>query len=110
MVIVCFLLLAYARSSIGDIETYVRVVDGLDKDDVQSILKLHISIFFTYEIPPTSHSFKDIPEVVYTMGDHEGTLPINYFDISMKTKVSLTPFGGSFGTLRFDEKTFCILY
>ena len=40
------------------------------------------------------------------MADHEGTLPIEYDDISMKTKPILTRFGGTFGMLRFDEKSF----
>ena len=62
-----FFLLVYARSSFGDNETCVRVVDGLDEDDVQLILRLHNSNFFTYETPPNIYSFKDIPEVVYTM-------------------------------------------
>ena len=49
---------------------------------------------------------KDIAETVYTMGDHEGTLQINYDDVTMKTKFILTRFGGNFGTLRFDERCF----
>ena len=40
------------------------------------------------------------------MGDHEATLQIEYDDISMKTKVILTPFGSTFGKLRFDENIF----
>ena len=40
------------------------------------------------------------------MGDHEKTLQIKYYDINMKTKLNLTRFGSTFGTLRFDEQTF----
>ena len=40
------------------------------------------------------------------MGDHEGTLENEDNDLSMKTKPILTSFGKTFGTLRFDEKTF----
>ena len=40
------------------------------------------------------------------MGDHEGTLQIEYDDISMKTKLILTRFGSIIGTLRFNEKSF----
>ena len=40
------------------------------------------------------------------MGDHEKTLQVDYDDISMKTKFVLNSFGGTFGTLRFDEKSF----
>ena len=40
------------------------------------------------------------------MGDHEGTLQIEYDDKSMKTKLTLKRFRGTFGTLRFKEKSF----
>ena len=40
------------------------------------------------------------------MGDHEGTLQTEYDDITMKTKPTLTRFGSTFGTWRFDEKSF----
>ena len=40
------------------------------------------------------------------MGDHEGTLQIEYDDDTMKTKLVLTRFGSTFGTLRFDERSF----
>ena len=40
------------------------------------------------------------------MGDHEGTLQTKNDDISMKTKPILARFGGTFATLRFDEKYF----
>ena len=43
---------------------------------------------------------------VYTMGHHEGTLNNEYDDISLKTKLVLTPFGGTFGMLKFNEKSF----
>ena len=47
-----------------------------------------------------------VAEAVYKMGDHEGTLQIEYDDKSMGTKPILTRFGLAFGTLRFDEKSF----
>ena len=40
------------------------------------------------------------------MGDRDGTLKADYDAISMKTKPILTRFGGTFGTLTFDEKSF----
>ena len=40
------------------------------------------------------------------MVDHEGIPQIDYDDISMRTKPVLTRFGGTFGTLRFDERSF----
>ena len=70
------------------------------------ILKIYNSKFVTYELVPGIYSNKDISEAVYTIGDHEGTLKIGYDDFSMKTKLTLKRFGGTFGTLRFDEKSF----
>ena len=52
------------------------------------------------------HNYSDILEVVYTKGDLEGTLQIEYDDVGMKTKLILTRFGGIFETLRFNEKSF----
>ena len=40
------------------------------------------------------------------MGDHEGTLKIEYDDISMKRILISTRFAGTFGTLRFDIRSF----
>ena len=40
------------------------------------------------------------------MGDHDGTLQNEYDDVSMIAKFILTRFGSTFGTLRFDEKSF----
>ena len=39
------------------------------------------------------------------MSDQEGTIQIEHDDITMKTKLILTRFGGTFGTLRFDERS-----
>ena len=44
------------------------------------------------------------------MGDHEGSLKTEFDDIGMKTKFISTGFGGTFGTLRLDEKFSLILY
>ena len=40
------------------------------------------------------------------MGDYEGTLQIEYDDLTMKTKLNLTLFSGNLGTLRFDADSF----
>ena len=37
------------------------------------------------------------------MGNHEGTLQIEYDDISMKSRLILTRFGVTLGPLRIDE-------
>ena len=44
------------------------------------------------------------------MGDHKGTLKNEYDDISRKTKTILKRFGGTLGTLKYDEKWFLIQY
>ena len=40
------------------------------------------------------------------MGDHEGSLQVEYDVVTMKTKLVLTRFVSTFGTLGFDEKSF----
>ena len=98
--------MGYARSPFRDFESYLRILVGLDEDDIQLILEQYSSNFVTYEIPHGIYSIKDISDAVYTMGDHDGTLQDECDDISMKTKLISTRFGGTFGTLRFNEKSF----
>ena len=45
----------------------------------------------TYKVPPGIYTNKCISEVVYTKGDHDGTMINEYDNISMKTKLILTP-------------------
>ena len=40
------------------------------------------------------------------MRDHERTLKNDYDDVSMKARLILTQFSGTFGCLKFDEKSF----
>ena len=40
------------------------------------------------------------------MGDLQGTLQSDNDDNSLKTKITLTRFGGTFGVVRFDGKSF----
>ena len=42
------------------------------------------------------------------MVDHEGTLQIEYDDISMKTELISTRFAGNFGKLGFDKNCFLL--
>ena len=100
------LLMGYARSSFRDLEIYVRIVVGLDEDDIQFFLKQNNLFFIIYELSPVTYTIREISEAVYTIGDHEGSLKIEWDDISMKTKLILTRFAGNFGTLRFDEDSF----
>ena len=99
--------MGYARSPFRDFESYLRIGVGLDEDVIQLILKQYNSNYVTYELSPGIYAIKDIAEAVYTMGDHEGTSKIDNDDITIKNKLILTRFGSTFGTLRFDEKSFC---
>ena len=45
-------------------------------------------------------------EAVYAMGDHDVNLKFKYDDVTMNTKLILTRFGSTFGTLRFTERSF----
>ena len=85
-----------------DFKSYLRIVVGLDENDIQLILKQYNSNFALFEKSPGTYSTKDLQEAVH----HEGTLKIENDDISMKTELILTRFGSTFGTLRFDEKSF----
>ena len=73
------------------------MVVGLDEDDILLVLKQYSSNFGTYDLSLGVYSFKDISEEVNTMGDHEGSLQIEYDDIRMKIKLILTRLGGSLG-------------
>ena len=100
------LLMGYARSPFRVFESYLRIVVGLDEDDIQLILKQNNEKVNNYQLSPGIYTIEDISKAVCTMDDHEGTLPIEYDDLNKKTKLNLTRFGSTFGTLRFDEKSF----
>ena len=70
------------------------------------ILKQYNANFVTYKLDPANYTIEDLQKVVYPLGDHERTLQIEYDDLNKKTKLTLTRFGGTFGTLRFDEHSF----
>ena len=89
------LLMGYARS-FRDFESYLRIVAGLGEGDIQLVLKQYHSNFVSYEISPGIYSIEDISVVVFTMEDHEGTLQIEYDDISSERKLILTRFVGTF--------------
>ena len=99
----CLILLTnYSSSPFGDTESYLRFVVGLDEDDFQLISNQYNSKFVFYEIPRDVYSIEGISDVVYTMGDHKGTLGIEHDDISLKKKLNLSPLV----TLKFNEKSF----
>ena len=98
--------MGYARSLVRDFESYLRFVVNLGEDDIRLILKQYDEKCITYELSAGIYAIKDIADSVYTKGDHEGTLQIEYDDVFMKTKLILIPFGSTFGTLRFVERSF----
>ena len=100
------LLMGYARSPFIDFESYLRIVIGLNEDDIQLILKQYNEKFITYELDPGNYTIEDLQQTVYPLGDHKGTLQIEYDDLHKKVKFILTRFGSNFGTLRFDKKSF----
>ena len=80
-------LICYGRSSFRDFECYLRIVVGLDEDDIQLNLKQYFPTFIKYQILPGVYSIEDVSVAAFTMGDHESTIQIKYDDISMKTKL-----------------------
>ena len=70
------------------------------------ILKQYNEKFVSYELDPGNYTIEDIQKAVYSLGDHEGTLQIEYDDLNKKVKLILTRSGEAFGTLRFDKKSF----
>ena len=99
-------LMGYARSQFRDFESYLRIVIGLEEDNIRLILKQYNEKVVTYELDPGNYTIEDLQEAVYSLGDHENTLQIKYDDINKKVKLILTRFGSTFGTLRFDKKSF----
>ena len=81
------ILIGYARSPFRDFGSYLRIVVGLDEDDIQLILGQYHSNFVTDEISPEMYTIKANSEAVFTDGDHERTLQIEDDDIGMKTKL-----------------------
>ena len=98
--------MVYVRSPFRGFESYLRIVIGLDEDDIQLILKQYNERFITYELDPGNYTIEDLQEAVYPLGDHKGTLQIEYDDLNKKVKLIFTRFGNTFGTLRFDKKSF----
>ena len=104
------LLLGYSASSFRDFESYLRLVVGLDEEDIQLILKEYNSHFITYELTPGIYTIQDISDAIQTFSGHQETIQLEYDDISMRTTIVLkfrsekTMF--ALGTLRFDKQPF----
>ena len=104
------LLLGYARYLFREFESFLRIVVGLDEDDIQLILKQYNASFVTNELDPGIYTTGDLQKAVYPLGDHEGTLQIGNDDLNKKTKLNSTHLGSTFGKLRVGEKKFFIIF
>ena len=104
------LILGYSRSLLRDFESYLRIVVGLDEEDIQLIFKQYNSHFITYESTPGIYTTQDTSNTIHTFSGHSEITEIENDDISLKSKIILKYKGGQkkFGlrTLRFDEKSF----
>ena len=61
------------------------------------ILEQYNSKFASYEITPRIYTTNDISNAVYTMGDREGALQIEYDNLIMRIRRFLQGFGYIFG-------------
>ena len=108
----------YLQSPFRDFESYLRILTGLNKDDIHLIIKLYNSKFETYKICPGVDTIKDLSEVLSRgfnnefeirklRPDHKHELSdsilIDSDNLSLITKLTLRP---EINALRFDEKSF----
>ena len=88
----------------------MRLVVGLDEEDIQLILKEYISHFITYELTPGIYTTQDISDAIQTFSGHEETIQLEYEDNSMRTTIVLKfnneKMKFALGTLRFDKQSF----
>ena len=61
---VIILLKRYLQTPFQVFESYLRILTGLNEDDIQLIIKQYNSIFTTFENSPIICSIKDITEVL----------------------------------------------
>ena len=88
----------------------MRIVIGLDEEDIQLILKEYNSHFINYKLTPGIYSIQDISDSIYTFNVNNESIQVEYDDISMKTKIILKYIRERkifvLGTLRFDQTSF----
>ena len=104
------LLLRYSASPFRDFESYLRLVVGLDEEDIRLILKEYNSHFITYELTPGIYTIQDISDAIQTFSGHQETIQLEYDDISMRTTIVLKFKNEekkfALGTLKFDKQSF----
>ena len=76
------LLMAYARSPFREFEGYLKIVIGLEEDNIRLILKQYNEKFVTYELDPGNYTIEDLQVAAYPLGNHEGTLQFEYDDLN----------------------------
>ena len=88
----------------------MRLVVGLDEEDIQLILKEYNSHFITYELTPGIYTIQDISDAIQTFSGHEESIQLEYDDISMRTTIVLKfkneKAKFALGTWRFDKQSF----
>ena len=104
------LLFGYCASSFRDFESYLRLVIGLDEEDIQLILKEYNSHFITYQLTPGIYTMQDISDAIKTFSGHEVTIELVYDDITKRATIVLKFKDEkgkiALGTLRFDKQSF----
>ena len=58
------LIIRYSLWQFQDFETYLRILTGVNEDDIQLKSKQYSSKFITYEIPLGNYTFEDLSEVI----------------------------------------------
>ena len=103
-------LFGYCASSFRDFESYLRLVIGLDEEDIQLILKEYNSHFITYQLAPGIYTMQAISDAIKTFSGHEVTIEIVYDDITKRATIVLKfkdeKEKFALGTLRFDKQSF----
>ena len=61
------ILAGYHSSIFQDFESYLRTEIALDEDDIGLVLDIFNSSFFSYELQPGIHIFKDLSESVFNI-------------------------------------------
>ena len=103
-------LLGYCSSSFRDFQSYLRLVVGLDEENIQLILKEYNSHFITSQLTPGIYTIQDISDAIKTFSGHEETIELEYDDITKRATIVLKFKNGkekfALGTLRFDKQSF----
>ena len=104
------LIFGYSASSFRDFESYLRLVVGLDEEDIQLILKENNTHFITYELTPGIYTIQDFSDAIQAFSGHEETIQLEYDDISMRRTIVLKFKNEkpkfALRTLRFDKQSF----